>query len=112
MKHRLLGLIHFILIVVVWSSPLLFDWKIILAGIVGYYLQIVILKGCILTKLQFGLEDDNTFYFYLLKFLGIELNKRRLKIFLDYILPFSLLFISILIQELYNFKPILWTLNI
>ena len=102
MLNKEFGLIfwlHLIIILLVLSSPFWLSWKIITIFILLYYLQLFFLKNCVLTKLQFNEpERDTTFYSYYLTKLGFKVNKRKLKIFLDYVLPWVILLISFLLQ--------------
>lgn len=100
--------VHLFLIFLVWISPILFDWKIIFLLILVYYLQLVIFGGCILSKKQFGSNKrEETFYSYYLCKMGIDVNKRKLVFFLDYILPWVLLIVAYVIQKK-GFFPILF----
>lgn len=92
--------IHLILIVFVWISPLIFNWEIILILILIYYFQLFVFGNCILTKKQFGeAKREETFYSYYLEKMGIRVDKKKLVIFLDYILPFLLLGVSYLVHR-------------
>ncbi len=89
--------LHLIIILAVLSSPFWLSWKIILIFIFLYYFQLFFFKNCLLTKLQFNeTTRDTTFYSHYLEKLGIKINKRKLRIFLDYILPWIILTISII----------------
>lgn len=103
MKTKEFGLIfwiHLALIMCVLASPFWLSWKIILVCIALYYLQILIFKNCILTIIQFNTKDHNdSFYSHYLNRLGFRVNKHKLRIFLDYILPWLLFLIAITIQK-------------
>lgn len=91
--------LHLILIIAAWTSPLWVDWQLILLGIVALSIQYVVIGGCYLTFKESGKDRDMTFYYYYLSKKYHRLNKRRVKIFIRYILPVLLLAIAYLIQE-------------
>jgi hypothetical protein len=108
MKNPLIPLIHFLLILIAILSPILFDWRLILVVIILLWLEYFILGSCFLTQKQFGKEDkDMTFWFYMLRKLKINTNKRKLKIFVRYILPIIIIFLAIISQELFKNKPLI-----
>ena len=72
-----------------------------------YYLQLLFLKNCLLTKLQFNeTERDTTFYSHYLLKLGLDLNKRKLRIFLYYVLPWVILIVGIILLTLSKSKHV------
>jgi len=92
--------IHLILIILVWTSPLFLDWRIIFVFVLLYYFQLLVFGDCIFSKKQFGSEKrKETFYSYYLTKLGFRINRKRLVFFLDYILPWILLFVSYVFQN-------------
>ena len=100
--------VHLLLIILVWLSPILFSWKIILLLIFIYYLQLFVFGDCILTKKQFGNEKrEETFYSYYLCKIGFKINKKKLVIFLDYVLPWILFIIAYSIQRT-GFEPLVF----
>ena len=95
----LISIIHFIVIALALSSPFFLSYKLIFALVILYEIQILILKGCILTKIQFKNEKkDYSYWVYMLEKMGFHPNYRNLKIFLDYILPLIILLIAYLYQ--------------
>lgn len=107
-KHTDLGLVfwvHLILIVLLWTSPFWLSWKLILAGIFVYYLQLIIFKDCILTKAQFETKKrSTTFYWYYLTKLGFKLDKEKVRFAADYYFPWIILGISLVWQVLFKFN--------
>jgi hypothetical protein len=100
--------VHFTLIVLIWLSPLWLSWDMMLIGILAIHLYWWIFEGCHLTHLEAGKDKDNTFYHYYLSKRFPRLNKRRVKIWVRYIIPVLLLALAYLLQETYNLKPLLW----
>jgi hypothetical protein len=97
---RVIFSLHLLIILGVLTSPFWLSWKIILIFIVLYYLQLFFFKNCILTSLQFGeVERDTTFYSYCLTKLGLKHNKKKLRLFLDYVLPWIILLVGIIFQR-------------
>jgi len=98
--------IYLILILLVWTSPVLLSWKIIFLFIILYYFQLFVFGDCILTKRQFKTKKrSETFYSYYLEKLGLRINKEKLVFFLDYVLPWLLLVIAYVVQRL-GFGPL------
>ena len=108
-KKPLLGLLHLSLILCAYSSPFWLDWRLILFGILLYYAQNMISGGCILTKAQFGSNQEG-FYYHYLKKLGLRLDQRQTNFVVDYVIPVIILSVAILCQEVFGkrvFSPFL-----
>ncbi len=103
----LVFLLHFLLIVIAWTSPLWVDWELLLVGIFLLSLQYLILGGCYLTFLEAGKDPDMTFYYYYLSKEYPNLNKKKVKAFVRYILPVLLFAIAYLIQEQLGWIPLI-----
>jgi|SRR3989338_10702557 len=104
----LIQIIHFIIIVLVYCSPFLADWNIILIFIFIYYVQLYILGECILTKIQFGKDpEDASFYSYIFTKLGFTANRKKVKIIVDYLIPWIILLIAMFWQIYLNNKVII-----
>jgi len=95
----MIGFIHLILIALVVSSPVWLDWRLILLGIIIYYIQIIVFGGCLLSQWQFKNKEER-FWGYYIKKLGFTVDKKKLDIFLDYVLPGLILGIAIVVQVL------------
>ena len=100
--------LHLILILIAYSSPFLFSWKLILFGVVILLIQFLVLKQCVLTTAQFGDEKYITFYTLYLEMLGFKFKRKNLYILMRYIMPFIVLLISLIWQILLNHKPIIF----
>ncbi len=99
--------IHLILVLFAYLSPFLFNWKLILLGIIILFIQYNLIGGCILNKIQFDKTKDITFLYPYLKMLGLNINPYKFKIFIRYYLPFILLLIAIIWQVLLNKAPLI-----
>ena len=92
-------ILHFLIIVLVYLSPFVFSWKLILIFISLYYLQLLIFGNCILTIKQFKEKNrDTTFYSHVLNKLGFNPNKRKVRVIVDYCVPWIILAISLIWQ--------------
>jgi|SRR3989344_3181789 len=99
--------VHLVLIIFLWLSPLWADWILIVTGIIALHLYWRIFKGCHLTKLEVGNDEDNTFYFfYLSKYLP-DLQKKVVKLWVRYYIPIILILIAYIIQEVYFYTPVI-----
>lgn len=100
--------IHLIVSLIFNLSFLLFSWKIILLGILIYYLQIIILGNCIFTIIQFKSNSkNNSWYHFLLSKIGLKLNRKRVNFFIIYIKPWIILILSIILQLVIKIEPLL-----
>ena len=103
-KKPLLAFLHLGLILCAYFSPVWLNWRLILLGILLYYAQNIILGGCILTRAQFGSNEEG-FYYHYLKKLGIRLNKTQTTLVVDYIIPAIIFSTAIVYQEVLG-KPV------
>ena len=99
---------HLALVLVAYSSPFLFDWRIIIVGVVVLFVQYVLVGGCVLNKVQFGSAKDVTFLYPYLKMVGVKLDPHKFKFFIRYVLPFALLLIAFLWQVVWGRSPLLF----
>ena len=110
-KHDDFGLlfwIHLILILLVWASPFLLGWKVILFFIILYYVQITLFKECLLSREQFnGKKERTIFYHYYLGMMGIKVDKENARIFVDYVVPWIIFILAIVLQIVFKFKVLI-----
>jgi len=99
--------IHLMLVSFAYLSPFLFNWKLIILGIIVLFIQYSWIGGCILNKIQFDEIKDITFLYPYIKMLGLNVNPYKFKIFIRYYLPFILFLIAIIWQVLLNKTPII-----
>jgi len=95
--QHLVMVLHFLIVLGVFLSPILVSWKYVMILVVAYYVQLAVLGGCILTQIQFR-RDVGFYYFYLRK-IGFHPNKRQLNLFVDYLLPWLVLGAAVLWQR-------------
>ena len=101
--------LHGLIILLIWLSPFLFRWPIIIIGIIVYYLQLIIFGDCILTLKQFNVKRRSvTFYYYILVKMGFKLNMYHVRFIADYIMPWIILGITLLWQIIFNIQPVLY----
>jgi hypothetical protein len=95
----LIFLTHLILIILAWTSGFWLDFKIIFFFIFLYYLQLIFLKDCILTKKQFKTKKRSiTFYWYYLNKLGFKFKRDKVRFAADYIFPWLIFGVAIFWQ--------------
>lgn len=97
---------HLVVILVILASPFIFRAHWIAVGIVLFYLQLWFFGGCVLTTAQFPVHlgivprtyrlDGDSFYHYYLEKFGIRIDRRKLNVFLDFVLPMILLGVAFL----------------
>ncbi|MFH0890813.1 MAG: hypothetical protein V1856_02160 [Candidatus Liptonbacteria bacterium] len=91
-KYGLIFWFHLVIIVLIWTSPFWLSWKIILFIIFLYYFQLWLIGDCILTKWQFQTKTrSKTFYSHLLQKMKVSASETKVRIFVDYVLPWLIL---------------------
>jgi hypothetical protein len=106
-EHKTLGVIlaHIVIILFAYSSPLWLDWKLVALGIVLYHLQLFLFGGCILSLAQFKGEKKSFHEWYLAK-LGLAIDSKKLRFFLNIILPFVFLALAFILQLGFGVQPL------
>jgi hypothetical protein len=82
----------------IYLSPFLFSWKLILLGFVVLTIQDRMFKQCILTRAQFGKDQYTTFHAVYLEKLGFKFKRKNVYNTTTYIIPFVLLAIALIWQ--------------
>lgn len=110
-QHRnvsFIALLHFGLVIFVYVSPFVISWKAILFLLGIYYLQLVFVKDCVLTLLEFGEGAAHTsFHHHYLTRLGFSIQKEKLSFALDYIIPWIVLTVALFWQIKLGHSPLL-----
>ncbi len=89
--------LHFVSILAIWSSPFWLSWKLIVLGIGLYYLQLLLMGDCVLTKWQFSTtEREITFYSHVLEKMSFNFDRQRVRFVADYIMPWIILVIALI----------------
>ena len=103
-QERLTIVAHTVIIILLYTSPLWLGWKLIAIAIILNYIQIYIFGGCVLTIKQLK-STKISFQEWLLAQLGAKVNRPKFNRFLRWQLPFIILFLAIVWQELLGFAP-------
>lgn len=99
---------HLIVVLTVYLSWFLLDWRLIGLVVILYYLQLLILGNCVLTTLQFkGKNRDTTFYWYYLDKMGLKFSKTKVRLVVDFIIPPLLILIAVTYQLILNNSPVI-----
>jgi hypothetical protein len=109
MKKELLIVSHLILTTLAYTSWLWLDWRIIAVLAVAHLILLEITRGCPLAHAQFPEDKDARFYEWWMKKLGMKFtkkNRRVIFIIMRYILPFILIGLAVLLQIIFNVKPL------
>src|SRR3989344_9473985 len=105
-ENRDFGLIfwlHFMFILAILSSPFWLSWKFIIVGICLYYLQLLLVGDCILTRWQFrSTKREITFYSHVLEKFGLNFNRQKVRFVADFIMPLAILIIAFAWQLFLN----------
>jgi len=106
-KNKDFGLIfwiHLFVLFLMYSSPFLFSWQLILIGVVLYFFQLLVFGGCVLTIKELGSERKEGFNAHYLRKLGFKVNETKLKIFLS-LVPWFILFVAVVWQVILKHTP-------
>jgi len=98
--------IHTFIIFLLYTSPFWLDWKLIIAAIILNYAQMFILGGCVLTIKQFQ-SAEMSFQEWLLAKLGMRVKRPKFNRFLKWQLPFIILALALLWQEVLGITPLI-----
>jgi len=99
--------IHLTAVLIIFISPFLFSWKAVFVGMVAYYLQIKIRRGCILTQWEFrGQGHDDTFYYHYLKKIKPDISRAGINFIADRVVPPALLFLALIYQVFFEIEPL------
>ncbi len=95
-KNTLTIIAHSIILIIIWVSAFFVPWYVIAIGIAAYYIQLMTIGDCILTRVQFQTtKRETTFYTFIFNKLGLHPNPRRMVLISDYVLPWIALAIAI-----------------
>ena len=97
--------LHLAVILMIYFSPLIFQWQLILLGLVLYWMQIKFLGGCILTKKQFGDAHQFNFTAHYLAKIGIRISNQKMSFWQNRILPWVIIVNVIYWQIVLKHKP-------
>jgi len=98
--------LHLLLIIMIYLSPFLFKWGLILLFVGLYYFQIFVLGDCFLTKIQFKGNKHIKFHPYYLSKLGLRINKKIAKLG-TYLIPAAIFLLSLFWQLVLNKVPLI-----
>jgi hypothetical protein len=100
--------LHLAIIIAFWISPLLISWRMILIMIGAYYLQLLVFGDCVLSRKQFRTKKRSvTFYWYYGRKLFPRLDMMKVKFCADWVFPYIVLGIALIIQIALNYKPLI-----
>ena len=89
--------LHLGLLAAWYSSPFYLDWRLVIATVIIYYIQLYFWNGCLLSFGQFGKDNPGFYYHYLTK-LGFHPNRRVLNFVLDVVIPLSIILLALFRQ--------------
>jgi|GEM_PF-2150977 len=104
----LLAGLHLVIILLIWASPFLFNWWLIAIGIFLYFIQLLALGDCLLTRRQFFTKKRSvTFYYYIITKFGFKPNGYHIRFIADYIMPPVIIGIALVWQLGFDKKPLI-----
>ena len=81
-------------------------WKVVFIGILVYYLQFLVFGGCVLTIKKLGTERKEGFNVYYLRKMGFSINEKKLKVILNFIVPWAILTFALIWQIVLKHSPL------
>lgn len=110
MRQKLIIGLHALLVVGSYTAWLWLDYRIFAAIAVAHLIMLETLRGCPLSHAQFPDNKDKRFYEWWLGHLGVNpgpKGRRRLRVFMQYILPFLLIGLGVVWQVVLSMRPII-----
>jgi hypothetical protein len=98
LRRKSIAIAHLIIIIAAYLSPFYIPLQIIFIIILLYYFQLLIFKGCILSKAQFGSTNDRFVKHYFEKITGIKVDREKMDIILDKVIPALILLTAYIYQ--------------
>jgi len=98
---------HLILLLLAYASPWLFNWQLIVIGVVLLQIQYWVIDGCYLTKLEMGKDKNQTFVWYYLKQIFPKLSAVKTKFVIRFVIPVILVGLGYYLQEIMNLIPLI-----
>ena len=101
---------HFTLVLLAYSAWFWLDYRILAILAVAHLIMLEVLQGCPLSHAQFSDNKDKRFYEWWMEKIGVKFTKtrrRRIRIFMQYILPFLVIGLGIVLQVIIGVRPIL-----
>ena len=102
-------IMHFVLVIFVWTGPFLFHWSIMMLAYALVIAQFRVLNRCIVNELH-GVPDgdeqyEQTFYSQWFEMMGFRPNRRKLKDFIRKYLHELLALFTLVWQLVLEHKP-------
>jgi hypothetical protein len=102
--------VHLVILALIYTSPVVFTWKIILVGVTLHYLQLFFIGGCILTK--HDASANGNFTAHCLNKIGVHITNARMSFLQNRIIPFLLLTFALLWQVVWFHKQAILTFTV
>ena len=101
LKFDLLFWLHLTIVLLAYISPFVLDWKSITVFLGLHFLQILIFGNCVLTIKQFKVKETKESFTYevVTQMMGFNFDKQRFHFILINIVPFVVLGVAIMWQE-------------
>mgnify|MGYP001320418168 CR=1 FL=1 len=101
--------LHFLLVLLAWAGPFLFNWKLILAAYGVVLLQFFFFKKCFMNAgHDLTDDDDTTFYSHLFEKIGWNIPRGPLKFFVRNLLYPLLGAVAVIWQLVLKHPPLLF----
>ena len=105
MKKVGIVFVHSVFVVAAYTSPLWLEWKPVVAGVLVYWVQLVVFKHCILSTAQFG-DKETAFHEWYLAKIGIRPSRRTMKRVLNVWAPLLLILFAYILQDMFQLSPL------
>lgn len=79
-KFNLVFWLHLLVLILGWAGPFLIDWRIMVLGYLAVQIQFIFFKRCLMNDgHDLAVDDDATFYSFLLEAVGINVPRKPIK---------------------------------
>jgi hypothetical protein len=97
--------LHLVLNILAYISPFLFNWKLIVLGIILLQIQYFLIGGCYLSELELGKNRKESFFSFYFKKFGINFNEESLDFHTKYTVQFIILILALIWQIWLEHRP-------
>lgn len=106
-EYGLIFWLHVAVVMVAFSSPIFFDWQLIIISALLLELQYFTIGGCVLTHAQLGKDKDETFIWYYLRKIFPNLDPFKTKFVIRRVLPVMVIVVALIPQVYFNYTPLI-----
>lgn len=107
MKSEFWFWLHLLLLIPAYFSFILFDWWLIVFGVIVLQIQYLLIGGCFLTHLEMGKDKNETFIWYYLQKIYPRINPVKTKFVIRFVVPVLIIATALVVQVKFGFQPMI-----